>query len=479
MNQKALDSSRQDLKDFKTGANTMSKSIEPYKIKVVEPISQIGRKEREEVLKKAGYNLFNVPADKVMIDLLTDSGTSAMSDNQWAGLMMGDESYAGSRNYYHFEDTIRDIFGYEYVIPTHQGRVAENLLCQIKVKPGDYIPNNIHFDTTRANIEHAGAHAINCVIDEAFDTENKHPFKGNVDLNKLEKLIKEVGPEKIPFCMITITNNSGGGQPVSLENIKQVKELVDKYHLPLLFDACRFAENAYFIKTREEAYRNWSIKDIVREIFKYGNGCTMSAKKDGLVNIGGFLCLDNSELATKVTNLLILVEGFPTYGGLAGRDLEAIARGLKEVLNEDYLKFRISQTKYLGDMLEEAGVPYVKPAGGHAIYLDVKKFLPDIPQSQFPAQALTCELYLNGGIRGVEIGSLMFGYKDTKTGKDVYPDLELLRLAIPRRVYTTAHIEYVAETIIQIHQNREKIKGLKLVYEANILRHFTARLEPA
>lgn len=452
--------------------------IEPFKIKVVEPICQIGRQEREEILKQADYNLFNIAADKVMIDLLTDSGTSAMSDNQWAGMMMGDESYAGSRNYYHFEETIREIFGYEYIIPTHQGRVAENLLCSIKVKPGDYIPNNIHFDTTRANIEHAGAHAVNCVIDEAYNTELVHPFKGNMDLTKLENLIKKVGTSKIPFCMLTITNNSGGGQPVSLENIKQVKELVDKYKLPLLFDACRFAENAYFIKSREEAYKDWAIKDIVKEIFKYGNGCTMSAKKDGLVNIGGFLCLDNKELATKVTNLLILVEGFPTYGGLAGRDLEAVARGLKEVLDENYLKFRLGQIKYLGDMLEDADVPYVKPTGGHAIYLDVKKFLPDIPQKEFPAQALACELYLAAGIRSVEIGSLMFGHVDPVTGQEVYPDLELLRLAIPRRVYTTAHIEYVAKSIIEIFQNKERIKGLKLIYEADILRHFTAKLAP-
>lgn len=455
-----------------------SKCIEPYKIKVVEPISQIGIEERETVLKEAGYNLFGIPAEKVMIDLLTDSGTSAMSDNQWAGLMLGDESYAGSRNYFHFEETIKDIFGYQYVIPTHQGRVAENILCNIKVKKGDYVPNNIHFDTTRANIEHAGAHAVDCVIKEAYNPEENHPFKGNMDLEKLENLIKQVGRDKIPFCMLTITNNSGGGQPVSLENIRQVKKLVDKYNLPLLFDACRFAENAYFIKTREEKYKDWSVKEIVREIFKHGNGCTMSAKKDGLVNIGGFLCLDNEELATKVKNLLILVEGFPTYGGLAGRDLEAIARGLKEVLDENYLKFRISQTKYLGDMLEEAGVPFVKPAGGHAIYLDAKKLLPDIPQSQFPAQALACELYRKAGIRSVEIGSLMFGHKDEKTGEDVYPNLELLRLAIPRRVYTTAHIEYVANSIIDIFNNKENIKGLKLVYEAEILRHFTARLEP-
>lgn len=455
-----------------------SNPIEPYKIKVVEPIAQIGRKERELVLEKAGYNLFNVAADKVMIDLLTDSGTSAMSDNQWAGLMRGDESYAGSRNYYHFEETIRDIFGYKFVIPTHQGRVAENILCSIKVRPGHCIPNNIHFDTTRANIEHAGAVAANCVIDEAYDTSVYHPFKGNMDLEKLEKTINDVGVENIPFCMITITNNSGGGQPVSLENIKQVKKLVDKYSLPLLFDACRFAENAYFIKTREEAYKDWSIKEIVREIFKHGNGCTMSAKKDGLVNIGGFLCLDNEELATKVTNLLILVEGFPTYGGLAGRDLEAVARGLKEVLEEDYLKFRIGQIAYLGEMLEEAGVPFIKPTGGHAIYLDVKKFLPNLPQKLFPSQALVCELYLAGGIRSVEIGSLMFGSKNPETGEEIYPDLELLRLAVPRRVYTTAHIEYVARTIIDVYNNRDEIKGLKLIYEADILRHFTARLEP-
>jgi tryptophanase len=413
-----------------------------------------------------------------MIDLLTDSGTSAMSDNQWAGLMMGDESYAGSRNYYHFEETIQDIFGYKYVIPTHQGRVAENILCSIKVKKGHCIPNNIHFDTTRANIEHAGAKAVNCVIDEAYNTTIEHPFKGNVDLEKLEKVINEVGPENIPFCMITVTNNSGGGQPVSLENIKQTKALVDKYNLPLLFDACRFAENAYFIKTREKGYEDWSIKEIAKEMFKYGNGCTMSAKKDGLVNMGGFLCLDNEEMADQVKNLLILVEGFPTYGGLAGRDLEAVARGLKEVLDENYLAFRTGQIKYLGDLLDEAGVPFVKPAGGHAIYLDVKRFLPEIPQSQFPAQALVCELYLAGGIRTVEIGSLMFGYQDKETGENVYPDLELLRLAVPRRVYTTAHMEYVAKTIIDVYNNRDAIKGLKLTYEADILRHFTAKLAP-
>ncbi len=456
----------------------MKYPMEPYRIKVVEAIAVTTKRERRQILEEAGYNLFAVPADKVTIDLLTDSGTSAMSDNQWAGLMIGDESYAGSRNYYHFEETVREIFGYKYVIPTHQGRVAENLLFSTLVRKGSCVPNNIHFDTTRANVEHNSGKAVDCVIDAAHRPEEEHPFKGNMDLRKLEGVIHEVGAENIPLCLMTITNNSGGGQPVSMENIKATRKLLDQYGIPLYFDACRFAENCYFIKQREKGYADRSMLSIAREIFSYGDGCTMSAKKDGLVNMGGFLCLNDHDIAESVTNLLIMVEGFPTYGGLAGRDLEAIARGLKEVLDERYLEFRISQVRYLGDELMAEGVPILKPPGGHAIYLDAREFLPGIRQEQFPAQALTCALYLEGGIRGVEIGGLMFGHKDTETGEDVYPELEMVRLAIPRRVYTTRHIQYVAETICSVFKNRDAIRGYRIVYEAPVLRHFTVRLRP-
>ncbi len=450
---------------------------EPFKIKVVERLQKTSREERDQLIRKAGYNVFNLPAEKIYIDLLTDSGTAAMSDNQWAGMMLGDESYAGSRNYFHFEETVRSIFGYRYVIPTHQGRMAENLLFSVVVKKGDVVPNNIHFDTTRANVEYHGAVALDQVIDEGLDVHVQHPFKGNMDLEKLERTIKEYGPERIPLVMITITNNSGGGQPVSMENIRETSKLLKQYNIPFIFDACRFAENCYFIKEREPGYQNKSIREIARELFSYGDGCTMSAKKDGLVNIGGFLALNNREWAEKVTNLLILVEGFPTYGGLAGRDLEAIARGLQEVLDEDYLAFRIGQVRYLGEQLKKAGVPILEPVGGHAVYLNALEFVPHIPQEQFPAQALTVALYREAGIRAVEIGSLMFASKDPETGEIRYPKLELVRLAVPRRVYTTQHMNYVAESIAKIYREREKIKGLRIVYEAPYLRHFTAKLE--
>ena len=450
---------------------------EPFKIKVVERLQKTSREERDQLIRKAGYNVFNLPAEKIYIDLLTDSGTAAMSDNQWAGMMLGDESYAGSRNYFHFEETVRSIFGYSYVIPTHQGRMAENLLFSVVVKKGDVVPNNIHFDTTRANVEYHGAVALDQVIDEGLDVHVQHPFKGNMDLEKLERTIKEYGPERIPLVMITITNNSGGGQPVSMENIRETSKLLKQYNIPFIFDACRFAENCYFIKEREPGYQDKSIREIARELFSYGDGCTMSAKKDGLVNIGGFLALNNREWAEKVTNLLILVEGFPTYGGLAGRDLEAIARGLQEVLDEDYLAFRIGQVRYLGEQLKKAGVPILEPVGGHAVYLNALEFVPHIPQEQFPAQALTVALYREAGIRAVEIGSLMFASKDPETGEIRYPKLELVRLAVPRRVYTTQHMNYVAESIAKIYREREKIKGLRIVYEAPYLRHFTAKLE--
>lgn len=450
---------------------------EPFKIKVVEPIRRTTREERDRLLREAGYNLFHVPAESVYVDLLTDSGTSAMSDNQWAGLMLGDESYAGSKNYYHLEETVRSIFGYKHVIPTHQGRMAENLLFSTVVKPGMCVPNNIHFDTTRANVEHQGAQALDMVINEAYDPHCDLPFKGNMDVVRLEDTINRVGQNRIPLVMLTITNNSGGGQPVSMDNIRQTRALLTRYHIPLFFDACRFAENCFFIKEREPGYADTSILDIARELFSYGDGCTMSAKKDGLVNIGGFLSLDDDQWAQGITNMLILVEGFPTYGGLAGRDLEAMARGLREVLDEDYLGFRVGQVRYLGELLDQAGVPILKPIGGHAVYLNAKEFLPHISQDRCPAQSLAVALYREYGIRGAEIGTVMFGKKDAATGRTIHPELEMVRLAIPRRVYTNMQITYVADSIIELFNRREKISGLALTYEAQVLRHFTARFE--
>lgn len=450
---------------------------EPFKIKVVEPIKHTTREERERLLRESGYNLFHVPADSVYVDLLTDSGTSAMSDNQWAGMMLGDESYAGSKNFFHFQQVVRSIFGYRCVIPTHQGRMAENLLFSTVVKPGMVVPNNIHFDTTRANVEHQRAEALDLVIKEAYDPQCELPFKGNMDLAKLEATINRVGRERIPLVLITITNNSGGGQPVSMDNIRQTHALLTRYRIPLFFDACRFAENCYFIKEREPGYAETSVRDIARELFSYGDGCTMSAKKDGLVNIGGFLGLNNEQWAQDLTNMLILVEGFPTYGGLAGRDLEAMARGLEEVLQEDYLSFRIGQVRYLGELLDAAGVPIVKPVGGHAVYLNAKAFLSHLPPVEFPAQALAVALYRDYGIRGVEIGTVMFGKIDPASGRTIHPELELVRLAIPRRVYTNMQITYVAESIIELYRRREAIRGLRMTYEAPVLRHFTARFE--
>ena len=449
--------------------------IEPFRIKVVEKISRPSREERLEIIRAAGLNVFNIPSEKIFIDLLTDSGTSAMSDRQWAALMVGDEAYAGSRSYYRFEETIRGIFGFKHVIPTHQGRVAENLLFSVRVKPGMVVPNNIHFDTTRANVEHNGGTALDCVIPEALDPDLDLPFKGNMDVVRLEKVLEEYGPSRVPMVMLTVTNNSGGGQPVSMENIKQVREVTRRHGVPLIFDACRFAENAWFIRKREPGYADKSVREIAREMFSYADGCTMSAKKDGLVNIGGFLGLNDPDVAREITNLLILVEGFPTYGGLAGRDLEAIAQGLEEVLDESYLEYRIGQVRRLGERLIEAGVPILKPIGGHAVYLNARKFLPHIPQAQFPAQALTVALYREAGIRAVEIGSLMFGREEN--GKPVYPPLEMVRLAVPRRVYTTMQMDYVADAVIRLYREREKIRGLKIVYAAPVLRHFTARLE--
>jgi tyrosine phenol-lyase len=442
--------------------------IEPFRIKSVEPIRWTSRAERQDLLKAAYYNLFLLSADDVLIDLLTDSGTGAMSTHQWAAIMEGDESYAGSKSFVRFRDSVQDIFGYSHVIPTHQGRAAERILFNVMCKKGDVVPNNTHFDTTRANVEFVGAEAVDLVIAEGKQPGLVHPFKGNMDVAALEALIQKVGRERVPLVMLTVTNNSGGGQPVSMENARQVSEVCRRHGIPLYFDACRFAENAYFIKLREKGYESKSPKQIAQEMFRLGDGCTMSAKKDGMANIGGFLCTNDDLLAQQQKDLLILTEGYPTYGGLAGRDLEAIAVGLQEALEENYLHYRVTSTAYLGDHIAARGVPIVQPPGGHAIYLDARAFLPHVPAGQFPGVALGAELYLAGGIRTVEIGSLMFG---------AAAKMDLVRLAIPRRVYTQSHIDYVVEVILEVWAARESIRGMKISYEAPFLRHFTARME--
>ncbi len=454
----------------------MKTIIEPFKIKSVEPIKFTTKEERRKILKKAGYNPFLIKAEDVIIDLLTDSGTNAMSAQQWAGMMDGDESYAGSKSFFHFESIVRKITGKKYVIPTHQGRAAEKILFSILGGKGKYIPNNTHFDTTRANIEFTEAEAVDLLNEIGKKPQVRADFKGNMDIEKLKKFIKEKGAENIPICMITITNNSGGGQPVSMKNIREVKEVCSKYNIPLFIDACRFAENAYFIKKREKGYSKKTPFEIAKEIFSYADGVTMSAKKDALVNIGGFLAMNNGNLAMNCRNLLIVTEGFPTYGGLAGRDLEAVALGLMEVLDEHYLQYRIRSVEYLGEKLIQNGVPIIEPPGGHAIYLDAKRFAPHIPPEEFPGQSIVGQLYIEGGIRSVEIGSVMFGKYDKK-GNLIPPPMELVRLAIPRRVYTQSHIDYVAEIIIEVHKKRKSLKGLKIIYEAPMLRHFTARFE--
>lgn len=453
----------------------MSIIIEPFRIKSVEPIHFTTREQRASMLREAHYNPFLIKADDVLIDLLTDSGTSAMSSAQWAGMMLGDESYAGSNSFFHFEKAVRDITGMPLVIPTHQGRAAEKILFSIIGGKGKYIVSNTLFDTTRANIEVSGAEGVDLLCAEGKLPQVPAPFKGNMDVQALEKFILEKGAEHIPLCIITVTNNSGGGQPVSMQNIRDVKKVCVKYNIPLFIDACRFAENSYFIKLREKEFQHTPIPDIVRELFSYADGCTMSAKKDAFANIGGFIALHDETLALKCRNLLIITEGFPTYGGLAGRDLEAIAIGLEEVMDEHYLQYRIRSIEYLTEKLVSAGVPVMQPAGGHAVYLDAKGFLPHIPAEQYPGQALVAALYLEGGIRGVEIGSLMFGKYDDH-GKLIPAMMELVRLAIPRRVYTQSHIDYVAEIIINVFKRRQEIRGLKITYEAPVLRHFTARL---
>jgi tryptophanase len=452
--------------------------IEPFRIKSVEPIRMSTPAQREDHLRAAAYNVFQVRADDVLIDLLTDSGTAAMSADQWAAMVRGDESYAGSTSWFRFERAVHDIFGFRYVLPVHQGRAAERILFGTVCRAGHVVPSNTHFDTTRANIEVTGSRAVDLVIPEGRVPSARHPFKGNMDVDRLRALIAEVGAERIPLCMLTVTNNSGGGQPVSMANIRAVSAVCREHGIPFYLDACRFAENSWFIRTREEGFADRSPISIAREMFSYADGCTMSAKKDGMANIGGFLATNDERLARTETELLILTEGFPTYGGMAGRDLEAISEGLYEALDEDYLNYRITSTAYLGDHIARAGVPIVQPPGGHAIYVDAAACFPQIRPLDLPGQALVVELYREAGIRAVEIGTLMFGRRDPLTDVETPAPMELVRLAIPRRVYTQSHVDYVVEAIVNVWRRREAVRGYRIVEQMPFLRHFTARLEP-
>jgi tryptophanase len=452
--------------------------VEPFKIKVVEPIRQTSPDERRSILKRAQYNLFAVRAENIYIDLMTDSGTSAMSDNQWAGVMIGDESYAGCRNFFNLEEAIKSITGFEYFVPTHQGRAAENLLFTCTVSPGQSVPSNMHFDTTQANVIVQGGDPVNLLAEQGLDPTLHAPFKGDIDVQKLESFIQQVGAENVPLGMLTVTNNAGGGQPVSMTNIRATSEVLHKYGIPLFLDACRYAENAYFIKLRDPEYAETPVLEIARKMFSYVDGCTMSAKKDALVNIGGFLAMNDKDLYQRVCQELIIREGFPTYGGLAGRDLEAVARGLWEGLDEEYLSYRLAHTQYLANRLVEEGIPILEPPGGHAVYIDVKRFLPHVPQSELAGQALSCALYLEGGIRAIELGSVAFAREDPETGETIYPDLEMVRMAIPRRVYTQAHLDYVVETWQRLYEKRDQIRGMRYTYAPRLLRHFTAHFEP-
>jgi tryptophanase len=455
---------------------TFETIIEPFRIKAVEPIRMTTREQRQEALEKAGYNLFLLPAEDVLIDLLTDSGTGAMSSAQWAGMMRGDESYAGARSFYEFKKAVQLITGLEHVIPTHQGRAAERILFGSLLRPGVIVPNNTHFDTTRANVEYRGATALDIPIAEGRKPALIHPFKGNIDLESLQRLLDE-NRDQIPLVMITVTNNSGGGQPVSMANIRAASELCHRYDVPFFLDACRFAENAWFIKLREDGFEDKTPLEIAQEMFSYADGCTMSAKKDGLANIGGFLALNDGELAQRCKTNLILTEGFPTYGGLAGYDLEAIAVGLMEVVEEDYLRYRIRSVAYLGEKLTRAGIPIVQPPGGHAIYVDALSMLPHIPQNEYPAWALSLALYVEGGIRSVEIGSVMFGLQPD--GSEKPASMELVRLAFPRRVYTQSHVDYLAEVLLYVNYVKDRIRGVRIIDALPVLRHFSARLQPA
>ena len=452
--------------------------IEPFRIKAVEPIRMTTRGERLEKLKDAGYNVFLLRAEDVLIDLLTDSGTSAMSAEQWAAIMRGDEAYAGSRSFFRLEERVRELFGFKHLIPTHQGRAAERILFSTMCREGDVVPNNTHFDTTRANIEAVGARAVDLPTPRAAKRQEPAPFKGDMDVEGLRSVIAEEGPERIPLCMITITNNSGGGQPVSLANLREVSEICREHGIPFYIDACRFAENAYLIKRNEDGQAERTVEEIAREIFSLADGCTFSAKKDGLVNIGGFVATNDDQLAEQKRRLLILTEGFPTYGGLAGRDLEALAVGLHEVVDEDYLEYRLASVRYLGEHISGEGVPIIQPPGGHAVYIDAGAFLPHVPPLELPGQALAAELYIEGGVRGVEIGTVMFGRRDPETGTETPGPMELVRLTIPRRVYTQSHIDYVIEIILDVYRRRQDIGGFRFTHQAEVLRHFTARFEP-
>jgi len=451
---------------------------EPFRIKMIEPIRLINREAREAALIEAGYNVFSLKAEDIFIDMLTDSGTGAMSQFQWAAIMTGDESYAGARSYFRLAEAVNEIFGFEHWLPTHQGRAAEGILSTLLVKQGQYIPSNMHFDTTDANIRSRGGRPTNLVINEAYEPSNLHPFKGNMDIEKLKTFIEETGVENIPFGMMTVTNNAGGGQPVSMENMRAVSKVYKSYKIPFFIDAARYAENAYFVKMREPGYEEKTPTEITQELFALADGMTMSAKKDAIVNIGGLLCMNDETLFQNARNELIMREGFPTYGGLAGRDLDAMAVGLREGLNEEYLKSRLGQTAYLNEGLLNAGVPVIQPAGGHAVYLDAGKLLPHLSHADFPDQALVVELYREGGIRGVELGSVMFSYEDPDTGEMVYPDLELVRLAIPRRTYTQSHLDYIIKTVRKIITRADEIGGYKYTYAPQFLKHFTARFEP-
>ena len=447
---------------------------EPFKIKMVEPIRLIAQEDRVKRIQEAEFNVFRLKPEDIYIDLLTDSGTSAMSDRQWAGMMMGDESYAGSRSFDHLEQTIKELFGFNYVVPTHQGRPAENILTSLLIKPQQFVVGNTHFDSTTAHIQVKKGIPINLPIRESAVTGVYHPFKGNVDTGKLEAFL-EKAKGNIAFFLMTITNNTGGGQPVSMENMRKARQLTLRHGIPMFIDAARFAENAYFIKEREDGYAHKSIREIAREMMGHADGCVMSAKKDGLVNMGGFICMNDQGLYEQCCQLLILLEGFITYGGMSGRDMEALAVGLEEVIEEEYLAYRIGQVRYLAARLMDADIPVINPSGGHAVYLDAKAFLPHIPQSQFPGQVTAAELYIEAGVRSIEIGSVAFARRDEKTGETIYPELELTRLAIPRRVYTNRHMDVVAEGLIRVSERKESIRGLKIIWEPKLLRHFMAR----